>query len=324
MRAIRVHEHGGPEALRLDEVPEPEPGPGQARVRLEAAGVNFIDTYFRSGLYPAELPLTLGQEGAGTVDAVGEGVDGVRQGERVAFMSGTVTGAYADCALVDAAQLVAVPDGVEARTACAVLLQGITAHYLSTSTFPLREGHRALVHAAAGGVGLLLTQMAKMRGATVYGTVSSEEKAALAREAGADEVIRYDQMDFAEEVHRLAGEPGLDVVYESVGKDTFDRSLGCLRPRGYLVLFGQSSGPVPPFDPQVLARGGSLFLTRPIAAHYTLTRDELGERAGDVLGWVRDGSLQVRIGEEHPLEDAALAHERLQGRLTTGKVLLRP
>lgn len=322
MRAIRVHEHGGPEVLRVEDVGVPEPGAGQARVRMEAAGVNYIDTYFRSGSYPAELPLTLGLEGAGTVDAVGDGVEAVATGDRVAFAAGP--GAYAECVAVDADKLVPVPEGLDTATAAAVMLQGMTAHYLASDTFPLREGHTALVHAAAGGVGLLLTQVAKLRGARVYGTVSSDDKAALAREAGADEVIRYDQVDFAEEVERLTGGQGLDVVYDSVGKTTFDRSLACLRPRGYLVLFGQSSGPVQSFEPQRLASGGSLFFTRPVLGHYTSQRDELLARAGELLRWVGDGKVRVRIGETHPLEDASVAHERLQSRLTTGKVLLVP
>jgi NADPH2:quinone reductase len=322
MRAIQVHEHGGPEVMRLEEVPDPRPRAGEVRVRVAAAGVNFIDVYFRTGAYPGALPMRIGLEGAGTVDEVGDGVDDLSPGDRVAFAA--AAGAYAELVALPAERCVGVPDGVDLETAAASMLQGMTAHYLATDTFPLSDGHTALVHAAAGGVGLLLTQIAKRRGARVIATVSTEEKAALAREAGADDVIRYDLVDFGEEVARLTGGAGLPVVYDSVGRTTFDRSLGCLGPRGYLVLFGQSSGRVEPFDPQRLAQGGSLFLTRPTLAHYTRDREELRARGGQVLEWVRDGELHVRIGEKHALADAATAHERLQGRLTTGKVLLVP
>jgi NADPH:quinone reductase len=322
MRAVRVHEHGGPEALAIEEVPTPEPGDGDVRVRVAAAGVNFIDVYRRSGAYPGDTPFTPGVEAAGTVAAVGAGVQGLGEGDAVAFAM--VPGAYAEEVVVPAASLVPVPAQVDLQTAAAVMLQGMTAHYLATSTVALREGDRVLVHAAAGGVGLLLTQIAKRRGAVVYGTVSNQEKADLARAAGADEVILYTETDFSEVVADLTDGRGVDVVYDSVGKDTFSASLGSLRPRGHLVLFGQSSGAVAPFDPQRLNSGGSLYLTRPSLAHYTADRAELLERAGDVLGWVGAGDLRVRIGETHPLEDAPTAHRRLEGRQTTGKVLLLP
>jgi NADPH:quinone reductase len=321
VRAIQVTEHGGPEVLRLGEVPDPEPGPGEVRVRVAAAGVNFIDVYFRTGAYPGEPPFVPGSEAAGTVDAVGEGVDGVAEGDRVAFAM--LPGAYAEAVAVPADRAVPVPDGVDLETAAAVMLQGMTAHYLATSTFLVEPGHRVLVHAAAGGVGHLLTQICKRRGGTVFATVGSEEKARIAADLGADEVIRYDQEDFAEALAERAG-AGMDVVYDSVGKVTFDRSLDCLRPRGYMVLYGQSSGAVPPVDPQLLNREGSLFLTRPSLPHHTAPREELLSRAGDVFDWVRSGELDVRIGESHPLADAAEAHRRLEGRQTTGKILLLP
>ncbi len=322
MRAIRVQEVGGPEVLRVEEVPSPEPGEGEVRVRIEAAGVNFIDIYVRTGAYKAETPFTPGMEAAGVVDAVGPGVTGLSVGDRVAYAM--EMGSYAEEAVVPAWKLVPVPDGVELDDAAAVMLQGMTAHYLTHSTFPLEPGHRALVHAAAGGVGLLLSQIAKRLGATVYGTVSTAEKADLARSAGVDEVIRYTEADFAKEVDRLTEGKGVDVVYDSVGKDTFDRSMGCLRPRGMLVLYGQSSGPVPPVDPQRLNAGGSLYLTRPSLGHYAASREELLARSGDLFSWIGAGELELRIGETHPLEDAGVAHERLNGRKTTGKVLLKP
>ncbi|MBA2529730.1 MAG: quinone oxidoreductase [Euzebyales bacterium] len=322
MRAVRVHATGGPEVLRIDDVDVPEPGEGQVRVQIAAAGVNFIDTYQRSGAYPMETPFTLGSEAAGTVAALGPGVTGLEEGAVVAFAM--VLGAYAEQAIVSADRLVPVPEGVDPAGAAAAMLQGMTAHYLATSTVPLREGDRVLVHAAAGGVGLLLTQIAKRRGAVVYATASTQEKAELARDAGANEVIRYTETDFRQAVLDLTDGRGVDVVYDSVGKDTFDASLASLRPRGHLVLFGQSSGAVAPVDPQRLNSGGSLYLTRPSLAHYTAGRDELLQRAGDVLGWVREGALRLRIGETHPLEDAAKAHERLESRKTTGKVLLLP
>ena len=323
MKAIRVNEHGGPEVLSYEDVPDPEPGPGEARVRLAASGVNFIDVYQRTGLYPKETPFTLGQEGAGEVDAVGEGVEGFSVGDYVAFAS--VMGAYAEYAVVPAERL--VPFNVtlvEARLAAAVMLQGMTAHYLTHSTFPLEEGHTALVHAAAGGVGLLLVQMAKMRGATVIGTAGNEEKAKLAKGAGADEVIIYTEQDFVEETRRITDGEGVHVAYDSVGKDTFDGSLDCLRRRGYMVLFGASSGPVPPFDIQTLNRKGGLFLTRPSLAHYTATREELMWRAESLFSWIGQGNLDVRIGGTYALADAAQAHRDLEGRKTTGKLILIP
>jgi len=322
MKAIRIHAHGGPEVLQLDEIPVPVPGPGQALVRIEAAGLNFIDIYNRTGLYKVQLPYVPGQEGAGVVTAVGPDVAGVATGDRVVYTG--VPGAYAELAAVPVDRLVPLPAGVTFRQAAAVLLQGITAQYLATSTYRLAAGEACLVHAAAGGLGLLLCQIAKRLGARVIGTVSTEAKAELARAAGADEVILYTQQDFEAEVKRLTGDAGLQVVYDSVGKTTFDKSLNCLARRGMLVLCGQSSGPVPPLDPQVLNQKGSLYLTRPTLAHYTATREELLARAGEVLGWVADGSLAVRIGREYPLAEAAEAQRALAGRETTGKVLLLP
>jgi NADPH2:quinone reductase len=322
MRAIRVHAPGDADALVLDEVPDPQPGPEEAVVRLEAVGVNFIDVYHRKGLYPQPLPFTPGSEGAGTVAAVGPGVTSVKVGDRVA--SETLKGAYAERAVARAERLVALPNGVETRTGAALMLQGLTAHYLATSTYPLKPGDTCLVHAGAGGVGLLLTQIAVRLGARVISTVSTAEKEALARQAGAHDVIRYTERDFVAEVKRLTGGAGVQVVYDSVGRTTFDGSLDCLARRGMLVLFGQSSGPVPPVDPQILNRKGSLFLTRPTLAHYAATREELAARSAELLGWVADGSLKVRIGAEYPLADAAAAHRALEGRETTGKVLLLP
>lgn len=320
MQAVRIHEHGGPEVLRSEQVPTPTPGQGQALVRLVACGVNFIDVYQRKGLYKIELPATLGQEGAGVVEAVGPDVTEVKPGDRVAYSN--VLGSYAEYALVPAQRLVPIPDGVTYQQAAAAMLQGMTAHYLVTSTYPLKPGDVCLVHAAAGGVGLLLVQMAKRRGAVVIGTVSTEEKAKLAREAGADHVILYTQQDFEQEVLRITEGRKLQVVYDSVGKDTFEKSLNCLALRGMLVLYGQSSGPVPPFDPQLLAQKGSLFLTRPVLWNYTATREELLWRAGEVLGWVRTGELKLRIDRAVPMSQAAEAHRALEGRQTTGKVLL--
>ncbi len=323
MQAIRIHEHGGPEVLRHEQVPDPAPGPGQALIRLAAIGVNFIDVYFRTGLYkPAGLPFTPGQEGAGTVEAVGEGVTEVATGDRVAWTG--VQGSYAELATVPADRLVKLPAGLDFRQGAAALLQGMTAHYLACSTYSLKPGDTCLVHAAAGGVGLLLCQIARLRGARVFGTASTPEKAALAREAGAEEVILYTEHDFAVEVRRLTGGRGVQAVYDGVGRTTFDGSLACLAPRGMLVLFGQSSGPVPPFDPARLAAGGSLFLTRPSLAHYMAQREELLERAADVLGWIVAERLRLRIGAEYPLAEAAAAHRALEGRETTGKVLLIP
>jgi NADPH2:quinone reductase len=323
MKAVRVHELGGPEVLRHEEAPDPVPGPGQALVRVEAAGLNYIDVYFRTGLYKAAgLPFVVGQEAAGVVAAVGEGVSEPAVGDRVAYTG--VHGAYAELAVVPADRLVKIPDGVTTRQAAAAMLQGMTAHYLASSTCPLGPGDTCLVHAAAGGVGLLLCQIAKLRGARVIGTVSTDEKARLAREAGADEIVLYTKQDFLTEVKRLTGGKGVQAVYDGVGVTTFESSLDCLAPRGTLALFGQSSGKVPPFDPSLLASKGSLFLTRPILAHHVATRAELLQRASDVFGWVRDGRLRLRIDRELELRDAAAAHRALEARETTGKVLLLP
>jgi len=322
MRAIRVHGFGGPEVLRWEEQATPEPEAGQARVRLEAVGVNYIDTYHRTGLYKNPLPFTLGVEGAGIVEAIGPGVSEVRVGDRVAYQG--VQGSYATHSLVPAARLVPLPAGLDARTGAAALLQGMTAHYLVHDTYRLKPGEAALVHAAAGGVGLLLIQLAKRLGARVLGTVSTPEKARLAKEAGADEVIQYTTQDFEAEVKRLTGGEGVQVVYDSVGKTTFEKSLNVLAPRGTLVLFGQASGPVPPVDLGILAGKGSLFVTRPTLGHYVATREELLKRAGEVLGSIKAGELTLRIEHTFPLARAAEAHRALEGRQTTGKVLLIP
>lgn len=322
MRAIRVHETGGPEMLRYDEVPTPEPAPDQVRVKVAAVGLNYIDTYHRSGLYKLPLPFIPGGEFAGTVDAVGADVTGWAVGDRVATASGS--GGYAEYALAPAAKLVRVPEGVDLQLAAAVLLQGFTAHYLVTSTYPLKAGESCLVHAAAGGVGLLLVQMAKKLGATVYGTVSTAEKAALAREAGADEAILYTEESFAQRVRELTGGRGVDVVYDSVGASTYEGSLDSLRPRGYFVTFGNASGPVPPIAPLVLSSKGSLFMTRPTLAHYIATAEELAWRASDLFGWIADGSLKVRVDRSYPLERAADAHIAIESRGTAGKVLIIP
>jgi NADPH:quinone reductase len=320
MKIIQVAEPGGPEKMMLVEAPKPTPGPGQALVRIAATGVNFIDVYFRIGLYKADLPVTLGSEAAGTVEAVGPGVTDVKPGDRVAYAM--ARGSYAEYAAVPAAQLVLIPEGVDFQTAAAAMLQGMTAHYLTHSTYPLKKGDTCLVHAAAGGAGGLTVQMAKMLGARVFGTVSTEEKARIARAHGADETIRYTEQDFEAEVKRLTGGRGVDVVYDSVGKTTFEKSLNSLRTRGMMVLFGQSSGPVPPFDPTILNGKGSLFLTRPSLGHYLLTRDELLWRAGDLLNWIASGKLKLRIDRTYPLADAAAAHRDLEGRHTAGKLLL--
>ena len=322
MKAIRIEGFGGPDVLRLVDVPVPSAGPGQIVVRVEAAGVNFIDVYHRTGLYPNPLPLVPGMEGAGVVAAVGPGVSLFREGDRVAWAN--VLGSYAEHVLLAADRAVAVPPGLRADTAAAAMLQGMTAHYLCTSTFPLKKGDTCLVHAAAGGVGLLLVQMAKRRGARVIGTVGTEAKAVLAREAGADEVILYAQQDFLEAVKRLTGGRGVDVVYDSVGKTTAEKSLDCLVPRGMMVFYGNASGPVPPIDPLVLSRKGSLFLTRPSLVHYIADRASLEARAADVLGDAAAGRLKVRIDRTYPLAEAAEAHRALEGRQTTGKVLLVP
>src|SRR6059036_878230 len=322
MKAIRVHAPGGPETLRYEDVERPVPGPGQVLVKIEAAGVNFIDVYQRTGLYKVPLPFTLGQEAAGTVAAVGPGVAEPKVGDRVAYTS--VLGAYAEYAVVPADRVVVLPDGVSVKQGAAAMLQGLTAHYLATSTYPLKPGDACLVHAAAGGVGLLLCQIAKLRGARVLGTVSTREKAALARGAGADDVILYTEQDFETEVKRLTSGAGLQVIYDSVGKTTFERGLGCLAPRGMMVLYGQSSGPVGPFDLQVLNAKGSLFVTRPSLNHHIGSREDLLQRTAELAGWIRDGKVKLRMEFEFPLKDAAEAHRALEGRKTTGKVLLIP
>lgn len=322
MKAIRVHKPGGPDVLVLDEIPVPEPKAGEARVKMEVIGVNFIDIYHRTGLYPLATPFTLGMEGAGVVDAVGDGVTEVKKGDRVAYCM--VAGSYAEYAIVPAWKLAPLPAGIDAKSAAALMLQGMTAHYLTHSTYALKKGETALVHAAAGGVGLLLVQIAKYLGVTVMGTVSTEAKAALAGEAGADHTILYMQSDFSEEVKKLTEGRGVHVVYDSVGQSTFNKSLDCLRPRGYMALFGQSSGPVAAFDPALLVAKGSLFLTRPSLIHYTLSRAELLQRATDLFTWTASGKLKVRIDKILPMSEAAEAHRQLEGRKTTGKVLLVP
>jgi NADPH2:quinone reductase len=322
MKAIRVHELGGSEVLKYEEMTKPEPGQGEARVKIQACGINYVDVYLRVGLYKLPLPFVEGQEAAGVVDAVGEGVTEVKVGDRVAYAS--TQGSYAEYANVPGWRLVPVPDEVDARQAAAVLCQGLTAHYLACTTFPIQSGDTVLVHAAAGGLGLLLVQVAKLRGAHVIGTVSSEEKARAAKQAGADEVILYTTQDFEAEVKRITGGKGLTVVYDSVGKTTFDKSLNCLRRRGMMVLCGQSSGAVPPFDPQVLNAKGSLFLTRPTLAHYTSDHAEIVQRAGDLFEWMRAGKLSVKIDKTFPLAEAAEAHKYLESRKAIGKLLLIP
>ncbi len=320
MYAIRFSQTGGPEVLSYEELDDPAPKPGQLQVAVAAAGVNFIDTYQRSGLYAVPLPGTLGMEGAGTVTALGEGVDGFAVGDRVAWAG--APGSYATVACVPAAVAVPVPDGVALDVAAAVMLQGLTAHFLITDTWPLAAGEKCLIHAGAGGVGLLAIQMAKMTGAEVFTTVSSAEKAELARGAGADHVIDYATDDFVAAIEAIAGPRAIDVVYDGVGKTTFEGGLKVLRPRGLLATFGNASGPVDPISPLVLSTNGSLYLTRPTMGSYTRTREELVGRTDELFGWVADGLLDVRIGERHPLADAAEAHRRLEGRQTTGKVLL--
>ena len=320
MRAIVVHDNGGPDVLRVEDVPDPTPGPGELLIDVEATGVNFIEIYQREGLYAMTMPYTPGGEAAGVVRAIGSGVTEINVGDRV--VSQNVKGAYAKKAVVPADKCVRIPDGVTSKQAAAAFLQGLTAHYLATSTFPLATGHRVLVHAAAGGVGLLLCQIAKKRGAFVIGTASTPEKRELARKAGADEVIDYTTQNFAAETKRITNGAGVHVVYDSVGKTTFDKSLDCLTLRGLMALFGQSSGPVPPFDPQILNRKGSLFLTRPTLNAYLATREELIWRSTDLFSWIASGELDVRIGAEFSLDKAGDAHRALAGRETTGKVLL--
>ena len=322
MKLIQITQTGGPEQLQFTDAPMPVPGANQALIRVAAAGVNFIDVYFRTGLYKADLPFTPGNEGAGTVEAVGPGVTGFAAGDRVAWAM--FRGSYSQYVAVPVASLVKLPDTVDFETGAAAMLQGMTAHYLSHSSYPLKQGDTCLVHAAAGGAGRLLVQMAKMRGAKVIGTAGTDEKAALAKAAGADETIVYTKQDFAEEVKRMTGGKGVDVVYDSVGQSTFLKGLDIIRPRGMMVLFGQSSGAVAPFDPGILNTKGSLFMTRPSLAHHCLTRDELNWRAGDVLNWIGEGKLELRVAKTYPLAEAAQAHRDLEGRGLAGKLLLIP
>jgi NADPH:quinone reductase len=316
MKALFVEQFGGVENLKYADLPKPAPAPGQALVKIAAAGVNYIDIYFRTGLYPAQPPVVLGSEGAGTVEAVAPDVTNIKPGDRVAYAMSR--GSEAEYAVVPAWQLIKIPDSVDFNTAAAVMLQGMTAHYLVHSTYPLKAGESCLIHAAAGGTGLLLVQMAKMLGARVIGTVGSDEKAKLAKDAGADEVIVYTKEDF------VARAKGMHVVYDSVGKATFMQSLDCLRPRGMMVTFGNASGAVPEFAPLLLSQKGSLFITRPTLAHYSATPEELAWRAGDVLKWVAQGKLKLHIHKVYKLADAAQAHRDLEGRKTTGKLLLVP
>jgi NADPH2:quinone reductase len=315
MKAIVVEQTGGPDVLRLKDVPSPEPGPGQALIRIAAAGINYIDTYHRTGLYKLPLPFIPGNEGSGTVESVAADAANVKRGDRVAWAV-TPSASYAEYAVVPARQLVPVPPNIDLETGAAAMLQGMTAHYLTHSTYALKPGHACLIHAAAGGVGLLVVQMAKQLGAFVIGTASTDEKRQLARDAGADQVVPYD--DFPARVREFTEGRGVEVVYDSVGKDTFARSLECLKPRGLMVTFGQSSGPIGQIDPLILSQRGSLYLTRPTLAHYTATREELLWRAGDILS----GSIDYRIGGRYPLAEARRAHEDLQARRTTGKLIL--
>jgi NADPH2:quinone reductase len=322
MKAIQVQKTGGPEALTPVDLPVPKPKPNEAVVKIAAIGVNFIDVYFREGRYPAPLPFVDGQEAAGTVTEVGSEVKSLKPGDRVAY-TGTL-GAYAEYAAVPADRLVRVPDKVTDQQAAAAMLQGMTAHYLIKTTYPLKKGETALVHAAAGGVGLLLLQLGRDIGARMIGTVGNEEKAKLAREAGADEVIIYTQQDFEAETRRITDNKGVDVVYDGVGKSTFEQGLNLLRPRGYMVLFGGASGPVPPFDPIKLSQKGSLFLTRPSLIHYIATREELEQRSGDIFNLIMSGKLKLRIQHVYKLEEVQQAHRDLEARKTTGKILLMP
>lgn len=322
MKTVRVHHTGGPEKLIYEEAPVPSPGPGQVLVKINAIGLNFIDVYFRTGLYKTSLPFTPGMEAAGVVETVSDDVTTVKPGDRVAYAG--ILGAYAEYAVVKSEQLVPLPGPLDFQTAAAAMLQGMTAHYLTHSTFPLKKGAIVLLHAAAGGVGLLLIQIARRMGAKVIGTVSTSEKAALATSAGAEHTILYTDTDFEQEVRKITGGEGVDVVYDSVGKTTFEKGLNCLKRRGTMVLFGQSSGPVPPFDPNVLNSKGSLYLTRPGLGHYIADRDELMWRAGDILNWISDGSLKVRVDRVFPLSEVAQAHQALEARQTTGKVVIQP
>lgn len=322
MKAVRVHETGGPDVLIYEDVPMQEPGPGEVRVKIKASGVNFIDTYHRNGQYEREMPFTPGMEAAGEVDAVGDGVSAVSRGDLVAYAMHI--GSYAGYALVPASRLVKVPEEVDLETAAAVMLQGMTAHYLTNATYPIKDHDTVLIHAAAGGVGLLMVQIAKLRGATVIGTVSTEKKAALARAKGADEIILYTQRNFVDAVKEITDGEGVHVVYDGVGQSTFLKGLDCLRPRGYMVLYGQASGAVDPIDPQLLNRKGSLFLTRPSLAHHTLNQDETQMRATDLFVWISSGMLDIRIDRRFPLKEAPAAHRYIEGRRTKGKLLLIP
>lgn len=322
MKAIQIEQYGGPEVMQYREVPVPQPKAGEVLVKIKASGVNFIDVYHRTGRYPGMLPFIPGSEAAGVVEALGSDVTEFQLGDRVAYAMQAAS--YAEYVLVPVDKLIPIPDGVDDRSAAAALLQGMTAHYLSYSTYPIQAGDTVLIHAGAGGVGLLLTQMAHHLGAKVITTVSTEAKAQLSREAGANEVILYTQTDFEAEVKRITDGKGVHAVYDSVGKTTFDKSLNVLRPRGVLALFGASSGAVPPLDPLVLSAKGSIFLTRPSMGHYMLSREELLKRASDVLGWIANGQLKLRIEHVYPLAEAAQAHRDLEGRATTGKLLLLP
>jgi NADPH:quinone reductase len=320
MKAVYIEQTGGPEVLQYGEQPQPVAAAGQALVKVAATGVNFIDTYHRTGLYKLPMPAILGSEGAGTIEKIGEGVKTVKPGDRVTWAM--TRGSYAEYAAVPEAQLIKIPDAVSFHDAAAVMLQGMTAHYLTHSTFPLKSGHVALVHAAAGGTGRLVVQMAKLLGARVIATVGTEEKAKIAREAGADETILYSVENFAEVSRKLTGGAGVDVVYDSVGADTFDKSIDSLKPRGMMVSFGNASGPVPPFSPLLLAGKGSLYLTRPTLAAYIVTREELEWRAGDLFKWIAAGKLSLRIDHVYPLAEAAQAHRDLESRKTSGKLVL--
>ena len=322
MKAVFVTETGGPEKLRFEDVPTPQPGPGQVLVNVRASGVNFIDIYYRTGLYKATPPVILGMEAAGVVEVVGEGVTEVQRGDRVVYCM--TLGSYAQYQLAPADKLLHIPEGIDYQTAAAALLQGMTAHYLTHSTYPLRFGETCLVHAAAGGAGQWVCAAAKMRGARVIGTTSTPAKADEARAAGCDDVILYTEQDFEAEVRRLTDGAGVDVVYDSVGATTWEKSINCLRPRGMMVTYGNASGPVPPLLPLVLSQKGSLFLTRPTLGHYTLTREELEWRAGDIFLWLLNGRVKQKIGGMYPLAEAARAQEDLASRKTTGKLLLIP
>ena len=322
MKAVCVHETGGPDKLVYKEVPLPLPGAGQVLIRIRSIGVNFIDIYYRKGLYPIATPFIPGMEASGVVEKIGGGVSGIEAGDRVAYAM--ILGSYAEYAVLDSEKLILFPEFIDFESASAVLLQGMTAHYLTHSTFPIQKGTTVLLHAAAGGVGLLLTQIARHMGARVIATVSTDEKAALVKEAGADEVVLYSRVDFESVVKKLTNGTGVDVVFDSVGRDTFDKSLNCLKPRGTMVLFGQSSGPVPPFDPNILNPKGSLFLTRPSLAHHMANRTELLQRADDIFRWIDEGVLKLRIDSVFSLVDAPDAHRLLESRNTLGKVLLRP